>query len=93
MYAFMLLISTIVSRVMMSDWMSSKLQEMPFCKYNMGYDKICQETVGYLTTYRIMFAQTIFFILFGLIMMNVKSSRDGRAGLHNGFVLENCNLI
>jgi hypothetical protein len=86
MYAIMLLVSTIFSRVMMSDWMEAKMQEMPFCKYDMGYDKICQDTVGFLTTYRIMFAQTLFFLMFSVIMLNVRSSRDGRAGLHNGSV-------
>ena len=32
-----------------------------------------------------MFAQTIFFLIFCLLMFNVKSSKDGRRVLQNGF--------
>jgi len=85
MYSFMLLLTTFVSYIFMTPWMAEKLREAPFCKFGTGYDKICQDAVGYLSVYRIMFAQTMFFILFSMMMFNVKSSRDARSGLQNGF--------
>lgn len=45
----------------------------------------CKQVVGYLAVYRVMFAVAMFFILFMLVMIGVKSSKDGRAGVQNGF--------
>ena len=45
----------------------------------------CKKIVGYLAVYRVMFAVAMFFLLFMLIMIGVKSSKDGRAGIQNGF--------
>lgn len=86
MYAVMLILSTITSWIMMSDGLKSKLQQVPFCKDGSSYNSICQEAVGYLAVYRLLFAQTMFFILFAVIMFNVKSSRDPRAPVQNGLV-------
>lgn len=44
----------------------------------------CSDLVGYLSVYRICFAMTGFFILFCIIMINVKSSKDPRSGIQNG---------
>lgn len=41
--------------------------------------------VGYLSVYRICFAMAAFFFLMSLIMIAVKSSKDPRAGIQNGF--------
>lgn len=40
---------------------------------------------GPLGVFRVMFGSTIFYTLFSLIMIGVKSSSDGRAGIQNGF--------
>lgn len=85
MYSLMLFLSAFVSYIFTTTWVEEKIKEVPFCKYGSGYDSICQKAVGYLSVYRIMFAQTIFFVLFCLIMVKVKSSRDGRAAIQNGF--------
>jgi len=45
----------------------------------------CKTAVGYLGVYRLCFIVTIFFLLFSLIMVNVKSSKDPRSGIQNGF--------
>lgn len=45
---------------------------------------VCDEFTGYLAVYRLMFATTIFFIVFGIVMIKVKSRRDPRVQLHNG---------
>jgi len=85
MYSFMLLLTTFVSYIFTTPWVEEKIKEVPFCKYDSGYDALCQKAVGYLSVYRIMFAQTMFFVIFCALMINVKSSRDGRSSLQNGF--------
>lgn len=43
--------------------------------------------MGYLAVYRLCFALSAFFFLMALIMIGVKTSKDPRAGIQNGFVL------
>jgi len=45
----------------------------------------CKNAVGYLAVYRFCFIVTLFFCLFSLLMIGVKSSKDPRAGIQNGF--------
>jgi len=45
----------------------------------------CKNAVGYLGVYRLCFIVTLFFMLFSLIMIGVKTSNDPRAGIQNGF--------
>ena len=45
---------------------------------------VCDEFTGYLAVYRLMFATTVFFIVFGFVMIKVRSSRDPRVQLHKG---------
>ncbi|KAI1283719.1 putative serine incorporator [Halotydeus destructor] len=85
MYALMLILTTLSAWIMMSPWAEEKLQHVPFCKSGSGYDTICQNAVGYLAVYRLLFAQTMFFFLFAVIMFGVKSSRDPRSSIQNGF--------
>lgn len=66
---------------MLSDSVQTKLQNAPFCT---SLD-ICKNAVGYLAVYRILFATTMFFIMMAIMMVGVKSSRDGRAVIQNGF--------
>lgn len=47
----------------------------------------CESAVGYLAVYRLCFALSAFFFLMALIMIGVKTSKDPRAGIQNGFVL------
>lgn len=82
MYALMLVATTIAAAVMLSPSLAETLQKIPnLCTAS----KICQEVVGYLAVYRIMFALTMFFVLMCVMMIGVRSSNDGRAGIQNGF--------
>jgi len=54
-----------------------------------GYDEEkfqvdCRNGVGYLAVYRLCFILTLFFLLFSLMMIGVRSSKDPRAGIQNG---------
>ncbi|XP_054723018.1 probable serine incorporator [Uloborus diversus] len=79
MYAIMLLLTTVVSCIMLSPQLKEKLENVPFCEGK------CTDAIGYLAVYRLVFALTLFFVLFCLLMIGVRSSRDARAGIQNGF--------
>lgn len=81
MYVVMLVLSTLTSWIMLSDGVQSKLQNAPFCT---SFD-ICKNAVGFMAVYRIMFGVTMFFLTMAILMIGVKSSRDGRSALQNGF--------
>lgn len=80
----MLILTTLTSWIMLSPWVEQKIQNVPFCGQGDTYSDLCKAAVGPLAVYRILFAQTIFFLLFALLMFNVKDSRDGRAAIQNG---------
>lgn len=92
-YAFILLLGTVVSCIMLSGGMESQLKKIPgFCeggfKINVAdimADKDCDVLVGYKAVYRINFALAVFFFVFFLLMLKVKTSKDPRAAVHNGF--------
>jgi len=90
----MLLLGTITACIMLSPGLNSALQKVPFCSGstsnlasvltdNLTVD--CGAAVGYLAVYRLCFAMTLFFLFMALIMIGVKSSKDPRAGIQNGF--------
>ncbi|KAJ1523458.1 hypothetical protein ONE63_001313 [Megalurothrips usitatus] len=86
MYAVMLLLGTVVGCIMLAPGLQDDLKKVPFCKggiVSSGPD--CQSAVGYLAVYRLCFALTMFYALMSLIMLGVKSSKDPRAGIQNGF--------
>ncbi|KAK9879794.1 hypothetical protein WA026_006854 [Henosepilachna vigintioctopunctata] len=94
MYALMLLVGTIVACIMLSPGLEDFLSKVPFCKGSgqqktwdsvtkLTYD--CNGIVGYLAVYRVCFALCLFFLFMALIMIGVKTSRDPRAGIQNGF--------
>lgn len=66
---------------MLSDGVQNKLKNAPFC----STIEVCQNMVGFMAVYRIMFAMTVFFVTMAVLMIGVKSSRDGRSALQNGF--------
>ncbi|KAL3282638.1 hypothetical protein HHI36_005813 [Cryptolaemus montrouzieri] len=95
MYALMLLVGTIVACIMLSPGLQDILAKIPFCKdgdqqtiWHSVTNEVtfnCKDKVGYLAVYRVCFALCLFFLFMALIMLGVKSSRDPRAGIQNGF--------
>ncbi|KAL1497132.1 hypothetical protein ABEB36_008139 [Hypothenemus hampei] len=89
MYALMLLLGTIAACITLAPGLADALKKVPFCKNSTSVTESltfdCSGAVGYLAVYRICFILTCFFALFALMMIGVKSSRDPRAGIQNGF--------
>uniref|UniRef100_A0A8C8ZEX2 Serine incorporator 3 n=1 Tax=Prolemur simus TaxID=1328070 RepID=A0A8C8ZEX2_PROSS len=92
-YALILFLGTLVSCIMLSEKMETQLKKIPgFCEggfkirmSDINADKDCDVLVSYKAVYRINFALAIFFFVFFLLMLKVKTSKDPRAAVHNGF--------
>ncbi|KAH9373758.1 hypothetical protein HPB48_018615 [Haemaphysalis longicornis] len=83
MYALMLLMTTVVACIMLSPKVEQLLEKVPqLCEST----DACKNAVGYLAVYRLLFALTLFFIAFSMMMIGVKSSKDPRSGIQNGCV-------
>ncbi|XP_041068690.1 serine incorporator 1-like [Carcharodon carcharias] len=90
-YGGFLLLGTIVSCIMIAPGIEAQLKKIPgFCEGGSSIPFIqgkvnCDIIVGYKSVYRMCFGLAGFFFLFTLIMIQVKSSKDPRGGLQNGF--------
>lgn len=98
MYAVMMLLGTIVACIMLSPGLQSALEKVPFCEglgdgaeasitdtFSNSVQVDCSGIVGYLAVYRLCFAMSLFFFVMALLMVGVKSSKDPRAAIQNGF--------
>ncbi|MCJ1250510.1 hypothetical protein MMC30_007738 [Trapelia coarctata] len=82
-YAFILLINSILSWLMLTPWALEKLQHL-----TLDYMRItCQgkECSGYVAVQRINFALGLFHFILAVLLIGVKSSKEGRAALQNGY--------
>uniref|UniRef100_A0A4W5MSH6 Serine incorporator 1 n=1 Tax=Hucho hucho TaxID=62062 RepID=A0A4W5MSH6_9TELE len=87
-YAFILLLGTIIACIMLSPGVDVQLKKIPgFCEDGAGINGNinCTILVGYKAVYRVCFGMSMCFLAFALIMINVKNSRDPRSAIHNGF--------
>uniref|UniRef100_A0A673KNM0 Serine incorporator 1-like n=1 Tax=Sinocyclocheilus rhinocerous TaxID=307959 RepID=A0A673KNM0_9TELE len=88
MYAFILLLGTIIACVLLSPGVEQQLKRIPgFCHGGAGIEANvqCEIFVGYKAVYRLCCGMSLFFLTFSLLTINVKNSRDPRAAIHNGF--------
>ncbi|KRY31371.1 Serine incorporator 1, partial [Trichinella spiralis] len=84
MYAVMLITSAIVSMIMLSPGVQDKLAKSSwFCNQWLNFE--CERATGYQAVYRMCFATAIFFFVFMIFMLRVRSSRDPRTKIQNGF--------
>lgn len=92
----MMLLGTIVACIMLSPGLQSALEKVPFCEGEGAQSSItdpvaksvqldCSGIVGYLAVYRLCFAMSLFFFVMALLMVGVKTSKDPRAAIQNGF--------
>ncbi|XP_014023485.1 serine incorporator 3 [Salmo salar] len=92
-YAFILLLGTIIACIMLLPGVDEQLKKIPgFCEDGAGSsipgihpNMNCEMFVGYKAVYRVCFGMSMCFLVFALIMINVKNSRDPRSAIHNGF--------
>ncbi|NP_001085879.1 serine incorporator 3 L homeolog precursor [Xenopus laevis] len=92
-YAFLMLLGAILSCIMLSPGISDQLKKIPgFCEDGFGTQLPhidgyvnCNVLVGYKAVYRVSFAMTMFFLAMSIFMLGVKTSKDPRAAIHNGF--------
>uniref|UniRef100_A0A672K2W1 Serine incorporator 2 n=1 Tax=Sinocyclocheilus grahami TaxID=75366 RepID=A0A672K2W1_SINGR len=91
LFSFFLLLGTLVSVIMILPGMETQLRKIPgFCQGGTTIPGVenhvnCDVIVGYKSVYRMCFAMACFFFLFSAIMIRVKSSKDPRAAIQNGF--------
>lgn len=99
MYAFMLLVGTVLGAIALSPGLQDTLKKLPFCvnstssysskaidAFSGGSLQVdCEYALGYMAVYRLCFGLVCFFTLMALIMMGVKSSRDPRSHIQNEF--------
>ncbi|XP_078723001.1 serine incorporator 1-like [Lampetra fluviatilis] len=94
-YAFFMLLGTIMAAVMLAPGLEIQLKKVPALCHGGAGTQVpgvhgyvnCDALVGYEAVYRVCFSLSVFFLLLSVITINVKTSRDPRAHLHNGFWL------
>ena len=82
-YALLLMVNSIFAWIMLTPWAINKLQHL-----TLDYMEIsCPEGAcyGWVAVHRINFALGIFHLLLSLSLLGVRSSKDPRAGIQNGF--------
>ncbi|CAH1247436.1 serine incorporator 1-like isoform X1 [Branchiostoma lanceolatum] len=94
-YALFLLLGMLVACLMLAPAVEDGLKEFmetpQLCDDTIIHDKlvdcasIVRSVTGYLAVYRVCFGLAGFFFLMSLLMISVKTSKDPRAGIQNGF--------
>jgi len=92
-YSFFLITATIFSCIALIPGLGKTLDSLlPGICTNISFIIVdhnqmidCHSILGYFAVYRICFALACFFFLFMIIMVYVRSSRDPRAYIQNGF--------
>lgn len=82
-YAFILLINSILSWLMLTPWALQKLEHL-----TLDYMSITckgEDCYGFVAVQRINFALGLFHFILSVLLLGVKNSKDTRAGLQNGF--------
>ncbi|KAI9044108.1 serine incorporator domain-containing protein [Aspergillus affinis] len=82
-YAFILLINSIISWIMLTPFALKKLQHLTLDYMEIRCDG--KECTGWVAVHRINFALGLFHLILAVWLLGVKSSKDGRASLQNGF--------
>ncbi|NXU59976.1 SERC2 protein, partial [Turnix velox] len=90
-FTFFLFLGTLVSVIMIIPGIEKELHKLPgFCEGSGSVLGVhthvdCSGFLGHKAVYRMGFAMAAFFFLFAVIMLCVRSSKDPRAAVQNGF--------
>jgi hypothetical protein len=82
-YAFILLINSILSWIMLTPWALKKLEHMTLDYMEIKCDG--KECYGWVAVHRINFGLGLFHLILAFLLVGVRTSRDSRAALQNGF--------
>ena len=82
-YALILLINSLLSWLMLTDWAMRKLQHLTL-EY-VDIKCLGKDCYGWVAVHRFNFALGAFHALLAIILLGVRSSKDGRAPIQNGF--------
>ncbi|KFV08264.1 Serine incorporator 2, partial [Tauraco erythrolophus] len=91
LFTFFLFLGTLVSIIMIIPGVEKELYKLPgFCEGSGSVLGVqtrvdCSSFLGHKAVYRMGFAMAAFFFLFAVIMVCVRSSKDPRAAVQNGF--------
>ncbi|NXO01128.1 SERC2 protein, partial [Rhinopomastus cyanomelas] len=91
LFTFFLFLGTLVSIIMIIPDVEKELHKLPgFCEgsgsvLGVQSNVNCGSFLGHKAVYRMGFAMAAFFCLFAIIMVYVRSSKDPRAAVQNGF--------
>lgn len=82
-YALILMVNSILSWIMLTSWALDKLQHLmlDYVKLNCG-DSACY---GWFAVHRINFALGLFHLVLAGLLLGVRSSKNPRASIQNGF--------
>ena len=82
-YAFILLFNSIFAWIMLTPWAIRKLEHLTldYMTFQCG----SSECYGFMAVQRINFALGLFHFLLSFILIGVRNTKDGRAGLQNGY--------
>jgi len=82
-YALILLVNSVISWLMLTDWAVRKLQGV-LLDY-VTIDCAGQQCFGFAAVHRVNFALGLFHCVLAVLLLGVSSSRDSRAPIQNGF--------
>lgn len=82
-YAIILLFNSIFAWIMLTPWAIRKLEHLTF-DY-MTFQCGSSECYGYMAVQRINFALGLFHFLLSFLLIGVRNTKDGRAGIQNGY--------
>ncbi|CAL5868160.1 uncharacterized protein PFLUO_LOCUS2384 [Penicillium psychrofluorescens] len=82
-YAFILLLNSIISWIMLTPWALKKLQHLTLDYMEIQCDG--KECYGWVAVHRINFGLGLFHLILALLLLGVHTSKDSRAALQNGF--------
>ncbi|NXC91263.1 SERC2 protein, partial [Cercotrichas coryphoeus] len=91
LFTIFLFLGTLVSIIMIIPGVEKELHKLPgFCEgsgsvLGVQTNVDCSSFLGHKAVYRMGFATAAFFCLFAVLMVCVRSSKDPRAALQNGF--------
>lgn len=82
-YALLLLLNSVFAWIMLTPWAIRKLEHLTldYMTFQCG----SSECYGYMAVQRINFALGLFHFLLSFLLIGVRNTKDGRAGIQNGY--------